>query len=167
MYLIFLWEIQSLSEIGLLDFIPCTEHNIKVSTSSFSALSSQEILQRDLIFQKSGWICKKCPSEEKFEQKFQFVSHWHKKHSRGVTYEVCQWCCELFDYPSISQNVSSFSPQFSNISRCLVVSFALEVQEKTLYSKRMFGVHGGSWNPNYWEVGEWRSGTTLENCYGL
>ena len=97
-----------------LDFISCTDHNTKVSTSSFSALSSQEILQRDLIFQKSGWICKKCPSEEKFEQKFQFVSHWHKNHSRGITYEVCQWCCELFDYPSISQNVSIF---FSTISQ--------------------------------------------------
>lgn len=112
-----------------------------MSTSSFSALSSHEILQRDLIFQKSGWICKKCPSEEKFEQKFQFVSHWHKNHSRGITYEVCQWCCELFDYPSISQNVSTISTQFSNVSRYLLVSFAFK--EPLFIQKECLGSMAG------------------------
>ena len=84
-------------------------HRCQLSSNAIEALSSEELLKRDTLFQKSGWICNRCPSEEKFEHKFQFVSHWHKHHSRGLTYEVCQWCCELFDCPSTSQNVSIIS----------------------------------------------------------
>ena len=84
-------------------------HRCQLSSNAIEALSSEELLKRDNLFQKSGWICNRCPSEEKFKHKFQFVSHWHKHHSRGLTYEVCQWCCELFDHPLTSQNVSMIS----------------------------------------------------------
>ena len=84
-------------------------HRCQLPTNAIETLSLEELLKRDNLFQKSGWICNRCPSEEKFEHKFQFVSHWHKHHSRGLTYEVCQWCCELFDRPSTSQNVSMIS----------------------------------------------------------
>lgn len=84
-------------------------HRCQLSSNAIEALSTEELLKRDNLFQKIGWICNRCPSEDKFEHKFQFISHWHKHHSRGLTYEVCQWCCELFDNPSASQNVSMIS----------------------------------------------------------
>ena len=50
-------------------------------------------------FQKNGWACKVCEPEENFEHKFQMVTHLHEKHSEGLMYEPCQWCCELFKSP--------------------------------------------------------------------
>ena len=42
-------------------------------------------------------MCQVCDTEEKFDFKFQLATHWIENHSNPeVTYEVCQWCSELF-----------------------------------------------------------------------
>ena len=71
---------------------------------------SFKILESDIISasqNNSGiWHCSLCQESSEsldkisFEHKFQLVSHWYETHSdNNVTYEVCQWCMELFTSP--------------------------------------------------------------------
>ena len=66
--------------------------------------SGKEIFERDQMFhQNGGWSCGQCTystDRNKFEHKFQMVTHWLENHSNNLTYEVCQYCCELFENPS-------------------------------------------------------------------
>ena len=60
---------------------------------------SLKSLETDLISaQTSGnFNCSLCETKISFEHKFQLVTHWYENHSDvNVTYEVCQWCMELF-----------------------------------------------------------------------
>ena len=59
-------------------------------------LTAKDIFDKEIYFHKNGWSCSHCDSPEKFEHKFQMVTHWQENHSQGVTYDVCQWCNELF-----------------------------------------------------------------------
>ena len=72
------------------------------SKNSKQIQASQESLkslETDLISaQTSGnFNCSLCETKISFEHKFQLVTHWYENHSDvNVTYEVCQWCMELF-----------------------------------------------------------------------
>ena len=72
------------------------------SKNSKQIQASQESLkslESDLLSaQTSGnFNCSLCETKISFEHKFQLVTHWYENHSDiNVTYEVCQWCMELF-----------------------------------------------------------------------
>ena len=79
---------------------------------SYSLFSAKEIVERDIILANDGWTCHLCPSENlKFDHKFQLVTHWHENHTdkEMYTYEMCQWCMEVFDSPTNSMKVSYFN----------------------------------------------------------
>ena len=60
-------------------------------------MTFEKQIERDNDLAKYGWTCHLCDNSELFEHKFQLVSHWYKTHSNpDLTYEVCQWCSELF-----------------------------------------------------------------------
>ena len=64
------------------------------------------ILERDMFLSVNGWSCVLCQNREKFQHKFQLVSHWYENHSNvNVTYEACQWCMELFSSPKRREQV--------------------------------------------------------------
>ena len=82
-------------------------HENAASFVRFGAATAKEIIERDVILASNGWKCYLCSEETKFEHKFQLVSHWHEKHSQAKhTYEMCQWCMEVFDCPTNSMKVS-------------------------------------------------------------
>ena len=82
-------------------------HENAASFVRFGAATAKEIIERDVILANNGWKCYLCSEETKFEHKFQLVSHWHEKHSQAKhTYEMCQWCMEVFDCPTNSMKVS-------------------------------------------------------------
>ena len=63
----------------------------------YDALTLEEHKQRDANLVKNSWSCQVCESGEKYYFKFQLASHWIENHSNPeVTYEVCQWCSEIF-----------------------------------------------------------------------
>ena len=72
------------------------------SKNSKQIQASQESLkslETDILSaQTSGnFNCSLCETKISFEHKFQLVTHWYENHSDiNVTYEVCQWCMELF-----------------------------------------------------------------------
>ena len=76
-------------------------HGSKYPSFEDLILSGKEILDRDQKFQKMGWPCGQCNTEEVFEHKFQMITHWHENHSNHETFEVCQCCCELFELSPI------------------------------------------------------------------
>ena len=63
----------------------------------YDALTLEEHKERDSNLVKNSWSCQVCESGEKYDFKFQLASHWIENHSNPeVTYEVCQWCSEIF-----------------------------------------------------------------------
>ena len=54
-------------------------------------------------------ICQDSPEslgKVSFEHKFQLVTHWFENHSdNSITYEVCQWCLEVFSSPGYLKEV--------------------------------------------------------------
>ena len=84
------------------------ETETKIPKKSVKSKNSKQIqanqeslksLESDLISaQTSGnFNCSLCETKISFEHKFQLVTHWYENHSDvNVTYEVCQWCMELF-----------------------------------------------------------------------
>ena len=63
----------------------------------YDALTLEEHKERDSNLVKNSWTCQICESGEKYDFKFQLASHWIENHSNPeVTYEVCQWCSEIF-----------------------------------------------------------------------
>ena len=76
-----------------------------VERNSNNELRLQEVLEndpnialkRDKFLHENGLRCPLCSNSEKFEHKFQLVSHWFENHSnKSATYEICQWCMEIF-----------------------------------------------------------------------
>ena len=73
----------------------------------YDTMTLEKQVERENILAQDSWICQACDVEEKFDHKFQLVSHWYKYHSNpNVTYEVCQWCSELFTSSECSTLVS-------------------------------------------------------------
>ena len=63
----------------------------------YDALTLEEHKKRDSNLVINNWTCQVCESGEKYDFKFQLASHWIENHSNPeVTYEVCQWCSEIF-----------------------------------------------------------------------
>ena len=76
----------------------------------YEKMTYEKQIERDNCLAKDNWMCQVCEYGEKFDHKFQLVSHWFKNHSNSeVTYEVCQWCSELFTSPECSTLVRIFS----------------------------------------------------------
>ena len=72
----------------------------------YEVIRTDAFIQQEKNLAKDGWICRMCENVEKFEHKFQLLTHWHENHSNPeVTYEACQWCSELFISPDISAKV--------------------------------------------------------------
>ena len=79
--------------------IPKKSVKSKNSKQIQASQESLKSLESDLISaQTSGnFNCSLCETKISFEHKFQLVTHWYENHSDvNVTYEVCQWCMELF-----------------------------------------------------------------------
>ena len=75
----------------------------------YDALTLEEHKERDSNLVKNSWSCQVCESGEKYDFKFQLASHWIENHSNPeVTYEVCQWCSELFSSPECSTLVRAY-----------------------------------------------------------
>ena len=94
------------------------------SKNSKQIQASQESLKNletDLISaQTSGnFNCSLCETKIGFEHKFQLVTHWYENHSDvNVTYEVCQWCMELF---ISSGNLTKVT--YNNFQRYTVITY--------------------------------------------
>jgi hypothetical protein len=107
------WHCNSCSSQNFLFFFELTAHwrenhgfNIDASKHHYDKITLEHQVERDSNMAKYGWTCELCQNGEKFDHKFQLVSHWHKKHSNpDITYEVCQWCSELFTSPESSAAV--------------------------------------------------------------
>ena len=107
------WHCNSCSSQNFLFFFELTAHwrehhgfNIDASKHHYDKITLEHQVERDSNMAKYGWTCEVCQNGEKFDHKFQLVSHWHKQHSNpDITYEVCQWCSELFTSPESSAAV--------------------------------------------------------------
>ena len=87
----------------------CHDFNPNLLKYHYEKITLDNQIDRDVILAQDGWACQACEGREKFDHKFQLVSHWHKHHSNpDVTYEVCQWCSELFSSPECSTLVRAY-----------------------------------------------------------
>ena len=87
----------------------CHDFNPNLLKYHYEKITLDNQIDRDVILAQDGWACQACEGGEKFDHKFQLVSHWHKHHSNpDVTYEVCQWCSELFSSPECSTLVRAY-----------------------------------------------------------
>jgi hypothetical protein len=111
------WSCKSCSDQNFLFFFELVTHwqeihefNSNLLKYHYENLTFEGQMERDSNLAKDGWACHICENKEKFDHKFQLVSHWFKHHSnRDVTYEVCQYCSELFTSPECSTVVRYFN----------------------------------------------------------
>ena len=111
------WSCKSCSDQNFLFFFELVTHwqeihefNSNLLKYHYENLTFEGQMERDSYLAKDGWSCHICENKEKFDHKFQLVSHWYKHHSnRDVTYEVCQYCSELFTSPECSTVVRYFN----------------------------------------------------------
>ena len=69
----------------------------KIALLGGLAIKTEEnILQRNELLAQSKWKCLYCPEGCTHDSKLQLLEHWEKMHRSDFTFEVCQWCLEMF-----------------------------------------------------------------------